>query len=1598
MAKKINRKVAVIGIVLFVLFVAACAGYLVHRSIQRNPERALEKGRAALAAGDYKKAEGFLGTAYYYGKTDQFQIDRLFELADFHLIQNDQHEADWTKALGCWKQIITNDPQNIAARKKLLDFYFQAADAGSAALWKDVYDNTSKIIEVLKTQNLEPDTALLKTHCRALLAMADRGETTNRRSLLEQATASLNQLAEQQPQDQETYRLLADAASIEGKLDELSGVIDASSKSKEKALAWLAKGIEQSDDKVTAAANLFFYKRQTLTNDPNQLKALRAEIETYAQQIQPNDKFWIAISSLYEIPADAAPEAELNRAIEAVRQAAQLKPQNVEYALRMARLLYRKGSAFNDADALSDAVATASAALAWPDAQNIPGPLNGRNRSYRFALNTFLADSYLQQILLSESPVSESDKKALLEKTEQSVAQINHFLGSTDNPIAEKYAGLLMLVKGQREQGIRLLYKTYERSRALDKPNELSNVDPLLCVVLAQMMKEDNQIGLQHEFLDRALRNSTPIIFQNPRLMLDYADIVAKLGSWSVVSELAGSYQNRYGTTQRSLRLLIEATIGEGLNLFAQQKPETAESKFKTAAELLGSAELSKEAQLELQLQLAISRVGLLQRNSTAASSADQPALTAAQIEQLKQYRKQRDQLMTQILQSCPGVLKPQTLYVTCVDLMRNGQKAQAIAFLDQYLPAHPDMLNLKVLRAQTDTEDPLNLSSEQMATLQEQVYQTIEDPKLRTLALSQFYRTHDRRDDALKVIAALSGEAAQEPDILRERFEIALEKEDTAAAEGLLGSLRSKNADGCEGTLNAAQLEIMKKNYPLALRRLDECVALKPLDSTIYFLKSQIYQQQQDFQPACESATKAVQMNPQNPVFARNLASVLFARNSGLGTKVTVEQKNEAQRAITNAMILNPSDWQLQSVYAESIQLQAPDDALRIRKNLLESYPNASNAVMLGNMAQRMAASEWDPAKKSGLIETAGKSFEKAIALDPDYQPARQAYADYLQMTKKEDQAVELIKDDENMLWKFYLRNGQFENAAELLGKLIQKTPEDPMLLRGLIMATEGQGDRGKMKGYLDQLAKVDTSKDTELLILQKYLDIGFEAEAEQRLAGFKERYPNEKAALLIEAWIQMGQGQLDEAMTLTNRYLEGDTNHAGAWRLRGRLDRLMNQPQKAIDDLQRSKSLQDTPAIRIELATVYMEARQTSAAIGELTSGLENPQAPIQMRLMLERIYAQNQQTSNLEKLYKDCLTKYPESVFWHSRAGRFYMSTGQLAAAQPLFQKAWDLSRKQGPGDMAVLFNTLDCLCQMKKYDEAFSLASGLIDTDFAPVAYAYIGQIQVQKQQKDKAIESFGKALDRIQGDETLQQVVLGKMITNVGEEPVNQWVAASLAANPKSLSTHLLVSQLAQSKGLFNKALESVEQCLTIAGKEHPAWLGLMIKKANLMIQVYSNTSDAAYLRQSIDLFKTILEIQPENVSVLNNLAYLLADNNQDLDVAVDYARKAYQREPGNAVYLDTYGFAQCKKGQYADAERNLLRAIELYERAQIDIPWDLYKHLGMAREGLGRAKQAAEAYQQAIDLSADSMGDKKQEIPATEKQKMQELIQKLQQS
>jgi Tfp pilus assembly protein PilF len=125
---------------------------------------------------------------------------------------------------------------------------------------------------------------------------------------------------------------------------------------------------------------------------------------------------------------------------------------------------------------------------------------------------------------------------------------------------------------------------------------------------------------------------------------------------------------------------------------------------------------------------------------------------------------------------------------------------------------------------------------------------------------------------------------------------------------------------------------------------------------------------------------------------------------------------------------------------------------------------------------------------------------------------------------------------------------------------------------------------------------------------------------------------------------------------------------------------------------------------------------------------------------------------------------------------------------------------------------------------------------------------------------------------------------------------------------------------------------------------------------------------------------------------------LLAQNNEKLAEALDYAGTAVEQDPEEANYLDTYGYLLYRNGKLAQAAQSLAAAVQKYEgdRApKSDIsdlgaepkretsrlgtqvrgmpPMDVYEHLGLVNEALGDRGKALDAYRRALEVGGAAM-------------------------
>jgi len=413
-----------------------------------------------------------------------------------------------------------------------------------------------------------------------------------------------------------------------------------------------------------------------------------------------------------------------------------------------------------------------------------------------------------------------------------------------------------------------------------------------------------------------------------------------------------------------------------------------------------------------------------------------------------------------------------------------------------------------------------------------------------------------------------------------------------------------------------------------------------------------------------------------------------------------------------------------------------------------------------------------------------------------------------------------------------------------------------------------------------------------------------------------------------------------------------------------------------EAILDLKRSKLLSDEPVTRIFLARAYRQAGRVEEAITELKGTIDHPQAPMEARELLERIYLQLGRKAAVKRFYDETIRKFPDKLFWYNRAGAFALAESDFSRAEQLYGQAWQKSRKDGKGDVGAFGGYLQALMLGGKLDRVFEEAQEYVDSAFAPIAFFRMAEAKLKMGDRTVAIEYCRKALKKAETNEALASWVLRRMHQLLGAEEVLRSCEERLKANPDSLAANYTMFTLAKMNGQYNKAVGYIDKCLEIVGPVDTRRFDYIAEKAVVLQLAYAKTSDKNYLKKAIAEHESLLAKMPNNVfiiGVLNNLAYMLAENNERLAEALEYAERVYKARPNNPGFLDTYAYVLHKNGRYLKAAEFLQAALQQYERNEIPVPPEVYEHLGMTKEKLGAGDEALAAYKKALEIGADKL-------------------------
>lgn len=266
----------------------------------------------------------------------------------------------------------------------------------------------------------------------------------------------------------------------------------------------------------------------------------------------------------------------------------------------------------------------------------------------------------------------------------------------------------------------------------------------------------------------------------------------------------------------------------------------------------------------------------------------------------------------------------------------------------------------------------------------------------------------------------------------------------------------------------------------------------------------------------------------------------------------------------------------------------------------------------------------------------------------------------------------------------------------------------------------------------------------------------------------------------------------------------------------------------------------------------------------------------------------------------------------------------------------------------------------LIDLRKYGEAAAVQQELLDK-FAPERNSrqllQLVQLYRMSDQPEAAQKTAREAL-KLDPNDLDVKIQLAVVLSQTGQS--DEAITLLKEADEKQPNNAALRSMLGsvlvqagrneEATALFKEMLEKFPNDEDIA----------RTARSNLSI-IYVNQGDYAKGEAELEI---LLERNPDEAGVNNDLGYLYAEQGKNLEKAESMIRKALSEDPENAAYLDSLGWVLFKRGKIKEAVQPLEKAVELLSAGSGADP-TIFEHLGDVHAQLQDLSKARKAWRDA---------------------------------
>src|SRR5215469_1113134 len=685
----------------------------------------------------------------------------------------------------------------------------------------------------------------------------------------------------------------------------------------------------------------------------------------------------------------------------------------------------------------------------------------------------------------------------------------------------------------------------------------------------------------------------------------------------------------------------------------------------------------------------------------------------------------------------------------------------------------------------------------------------------------------------------------------------------------------------GCratEGTYLARGKQLAeKKEYARALLEFKNASRLNPKSPEPYYQAGLALLAMGDYQGAYRNLVAATEMDSKYTAAQLKVAEII---GSSVTSSKDPQNLQDAEKRVQSILAIVPDSVEaLSALGITEYMLGKPDDALKHLEAALEKFPQhlqSASALAMIKLKQNDFAGAEQVVKK--VADESPRSAEAQVALGRFYtanRMASEAEAAYRRALNIDAKYGPALLD----LAQLQIRTGRQLDAEKTLAALSALPDKQYRHVHAVFLFEQGKQDEA-LKEF--EVQAKDDPKDREafLRLTSAYFFTKRFPDAEKAINAALKRNSRDTSALLERSRLYLITARSSEAETDLNQVLRIEPNSATAHYLLAKVNVARGRPLAGSQELSRALDLNPSLlARRIELAQHLIAQKDAKGAPDLLDK------TPEDQKKLLPVIVARNWAVFNIgrqEELRKTI--------------------SGELAA----YNRAPDLVLQDG----LLKFQAKDIAGARKSLEEV--LAARPEDL----LALDALARTFVSQKQPDLALRTVEQYANRRPNSAPIQNLLGDWMLASGRPDAARKAYTAALATAPSLLSARMNLARLETREGKLDAARQTLKAFVGTSAAEAivEGTLGMIEEKAG------NPTAAILHYRKAVD-------VDPHNVVALNNLAYLLANNTDQLDEALQRAQQAKELDANNVAVEDTIGWAFYRKGQYASAVTHLRNAV-----------------------------------------------------------------------